>query len=168
MDPKSIEALYEYNRWANSRVLDAVSKLSTDEFTKDLGSGHASARDTLTHLLFAEWLYLRRWKGNSPKSAWSSQDFPTVGALKERWVEVEREQRDFLRALTDERLATLVRYINLQGEPFEYPLGVQMQHLVNHSTYHRGQIATLLRQLGAKPIATDLLVFYDEGGPSRP
>ncbi len=168
MDLKSIDVLYKYNRWANSRVLTASLKLTAEQFAKDLGSSHPSVRDTLTHILFGEWLYLQRWKGNSPRSRWNAGDFPTVGALKERWAEVEQELHDFVRTLTEERLGTVIRYTNLSGEPFEYILGVQMLHLVNHSTYHRGQIATLLRQLGAKPTATDLLVFYDEGGPSPP
>ncbi len=165
MNLKSIQALYEYDRWANARVFDAASKLSVEQFRKDLGSSYPSIRDTLTHVLSAEWLYLQRWKGTSPKSMWSAEDFASVGALKARWAVVEQEQRDFVQTLTEERLGTVIHYLNLKGESFGYPLWVQMLHLVNHSTYHRGQIATLLRQLGAKPLTTDLLVFYDEAGP---
>jgi uncharacterized damage-inducible protein DinB len=75
---------------------------------------------------------------------------------------VETEQRTFLEAVTDERLRTVVSYLNLQGQRWEYPLWRQMLHVVNHSTYHRGQLTTMLRQLGAQPAPTDLLVFDDE------
>ena len=79
-----------------------------------------------------------------------------------RWSEVEAEQRAFVESLTTERLLSPVRYVNLQGESWEYPLWRQMVHVVSHSGYHRGQLATLLRQLGAKPLPTDFLLFHDQ------
>jgi uncharacterized damage-inducible protein DinB len=93
-------------------------------------------------------------------------EFPSADAVRARWSEVESEQRSFLEAVTAERLLTVLRYVNLQGQTWQYPLWRQMVHVVNHSTYHRGQLATMLRQLGARPIPTDLLVFDDEGEPS--
>lgn len=76
---------------------------------------------------------------------------------------------DYNRWANDRVLATVERltvrriaYVNTKGERWEYPLGRLMQHVVNHSTYHRGQVTTLLRQLGVKPLATDLLVFHDQ------
>jgi uncharacterized damage-inducible protein DinB len=68
----------------------------------------------------------------------------------------------FIEAVTAERLTTVVAYVNLQGQTWRYPLWRQMYHVVNHSTYHRGQLTTMLRQLGAAPVATDFLVFHDE------
>jgi len=54
--------------------------------------------------------------------------------------------------------------VNTRGETWRYPLTHMMQHLVNHSSYHRGQVSLMLRQLGAEPTPTDLLVFFDAGG----
>jgi uncharacterized protein (DUF952 family) len=66
--------------------------------------------------------------------------------------------------LTDEALHQRIAYINLRGEPREYPLAHMMQHVVNHGSYHRGQIVSLLRQLGKKPPSTDLIIYMDEVG----
>jgi uncharacterized damage-inducible protein DinB len=146
----------------NTRIFDAVSSLSAAEFTKDLGSSHPSVGDTLLHIVWAEWIWLQRWKGVSPRVVFRATDFPNQEAVRARWGEVEVDQRAFLEAVTTERLLTVVGYVNLEGQSWRYPLWRQMYHVVNHSTYHRGQLTTMLRQLGARPIPTDLLVFDDE------
>lgn len=155
--------LYRYNTWANGRVIDAASRLSSDAFLKDLGNSFPSVRDTLSHIVGAEWVWLQRWQGSSPRALPSGWDLPTIGAVKARWVEVEREQAEYLRTLTEEALDTEISYINFKGQPFRYALWQQLAHVVNHSTYHRGQVTTMMRQLGAEPVATDLLVYYDSG-----
>ena len=162
IDPPTIQGLYRYNAWANSRVLDAVSGLDQEAFTRDLGSSYPSVRDTLLHLVSAEWIWLERWKGVSPKAMLHASDFPNFDAVSARWSAVEREQRSFVDAVTEEQLPAVVRYVNLKGEASQYPLWRQMAHVVNHSTYHRGQLTTMLRQLGARPVSTDLLMFDDD------
>lgn len=164
MELDRIKALYEYNRWANDRIFEAVSRLTPEEYTKDMQSSHRSVRDTFVHVISAEWIYLRRVRGTSPKALWSPLDFPTVSKLRDRWAELTREQMAFIANLTEEQLKERITYINLAGEPFTYPLWQIPQHVVNHSSYHRGQITTMLRQLGAKPEATDFLLFYDVQG----
>jgi uncharacterized damage-inducible protein DinB len=162
MDLETIRELYEYNRWANARSLQAASTVSPADFTKEVGGSFASLRGTLAHVYGAEWIWLERWRGTSPRKLPFALDFPDVETIRSRWQDVEREQREFLDALDPARLAEVVSYVNLKGESFAYPLGRMLQHVVNHSTYHRGQVATLLRQLGATPLSTDLLL-YDDG-----
>jgi uncharacterized damage-inducible protein DinB len=162
VDVAIIQELYRYNRWANDRMFEAVSSLTQAEFTKNLASSHPSVRDTLTHIVWAEWIWLQRWKGTSPQVVFDAQDFPDVRTLRVRWLEVEIEQRSFIETMTTESLLALVRYANLQGQPWRYPLWRQMYHVVNHSTYHRGQLTTMLRQLAARSVPTDFLVFQDE------
>ena len=77
-------------------------------------------------------------------------------------AEVERGQQAFLATLQPERLREVVPYVNLQGHTWRYPLWRQMVHVVNHSTYHRGQLTTMLRQVKAQVTTTDFLVFHDE------
>ena len=161
MNKKDIQLLYEYNRWANAQVLNVSSKLTEDQFTRDLSSSHRSVRDTLTHILAAEWVWLMRWRCVSPKALFNPADFPNLNSLRTRWAEIEREQTDFIGGVTDESLDRVIAYVNTKSEEWRYPLWQMMQHVVNHSTYHRGQVATLLRQLGAEPVPTDLLVFFD-------
>jgi len=162
MNPKDFQILYDYNRWANARVHDAVAKLTAEQYTRDLSNSFHSVRDTLTHILAAEWIWLKRWHGESPKALLDPADFPNLAALRARRTEVEREQTAFVNNLTDVLLNAPISYLNLKGETWTYPLWQMMQHLVNHSTYHRGQVTTMLRQLGAAPAATDFLLFFDE------
>jgi uncharacterized damage-inducible protein DinB len=162
MDLETLRELYGYNGWANARSLQAASMVSPADFTKEVGGSFASLRGTLAHMYGAEWIWLERWRGTSPRSLPFSLDFPDVETIRSRWRDVEREQKEFLGGLDQGRLAEVISYVNLKGEPFAYPLGRMLQHVVNHSTYHRGQVATLLRQLGATPLSTDLLLYDDE------
>ncbi len=164
MNAADIRSLYAYNRWANGRVIETISRLAPAQFLQTIPSSFPSVRDTLTHLVSAEWIWLERWKGVSPKAMLDPQGFPSFASLRKRWSEVERDQKTFVAALTDEALDRIVSYVNTKGERWEYPLAHTMQHLANHSTYHRGQLTTMLRQLDAQPAATDFLVFVDEGG----
>jgi len=168
IEVKTVHEVYRYNRWANARVFDAVSGLSEDQFVKDLGSSHPSVCDTLVHIVWAEWLWLQRWKGTSSQIVFQATDFQRPDALRTKWLEVEAEQRAFVESLTTERLLSIVQYINLQGQTWQYPLWRQMFHLVNHSSYHRGQLTTMLRQLEARPVTTDFLVYHDEVGAGIP
>jgi uncharacterized damage-inducible protein DinB len=159
-----VGALYRYNSWANEEVLTAVSRASPADFTRDLKSSHRSMRDTLTHLVWAEWIWLQRWKGTSPMEVFSPDDFPTVDSLADRFRAVAAERSGFLEGLTAEALSREIEYRNLKGETWRYPLWQQLHHVVNHSTYHRGQVITMLRQVGESAPATDFLVYYDQGG----
>ena len=161
MNAKDVRYLNDYNRWANARMLDAASRLSSEQFTRDLKSSHRSVRDTLAHTLAAEWIWLERWKGTSPKSLLNADGFPTIESLRARWAQVEKDYSEFFEGLTDDSLGAVIAYTNTRGERWEYPLGSMIQHLMNHSTYHRGQVTTMLRQLGADVTPVDLLVFMD-------
>ena len=162
MNQKDIVHLYDYNKWANARTLEAASKLTPEQFTEDLHSSHRSVRDTLAHILAAEWIWLERWNGVSPKALLDPTDFPTLEAIKTRLAEVESGYGQFISGLTDESLQTVVSYTNTRGEEWRYSLAHMMQHVANHSSYHRGQVTTMLRQLGADVIPVDLLNFEDE------
>ncbi|HJS57114.1 MAG TPA: DinB family protein [Vicinamibacteria bacterium] len=162
MDLATIRALYRYNSWANERTLDAVSRISLADLSRDMKSSHGSIRDTLTHVVWSEWIWLQRWKGVSPTARFSPTDYPTVESLREAFRAVDAERSTVLGQLTAERLLHIVEYTNLKGETWRYPLWQQLHHVVNHGTYHRGQVVTMLRQLGATPEATDLLVYYDQ------
>jgi len=159
---ETIRLLYDYTRWADGRMFDAVSKLSPDQWIKDLGSSLKSARDTVVHVVSAQWIWISRWKGEVPKGMWAATDFPTPAAIREKSEALAKDLAGFVAEQTEESLAKPLTYKNLKGDTFSYPLGQLMLHTVNHSTYHRGQVTTLLRQLGAQPISTDLVVYYGE------
>ena len=162
MTSDEVRTLYAYNTWANRRILNVCRPLDSPSLTRSLGNSFSSIRDTLLHVLWAEWLWLERWQCRSPKQAFAPGDFPDVGSLETRWSEIERGQQSFIDRLTDELLRERISYENMKNEKWEYTLAQMMQHVVNHSTYHRGQVTTMLRQLGANAVSTDLLLYVDE------
>lgn len=161
MEEDTLRELYEYNRWANERMLTAVSRLTPEQYIRDMHSSHPSVRDTCVHLISCEWLYLQRIGGVSPKALWGPEDYPTSAKLRDRWLELPPQQMAIFLNLTEERLKEPLTYINLAGKPFTYPLWQILRHVVNHSSYHRGQVTTMLRQLGKVPESTDFLLYYD-------
>ena len=163
----NIRLLYDYNRWAGRRTLTVAGTLASDDFLRPMGNSFSSVRDTLVHILGAEWIWLERWQGRSPKALLTPAAFPTVQSLKLRWETVERDQMQFIEALTPPCLGQELTYMNQKGQRCSYPLWQQLVHVVNHSSYHRGQVTTLLRQLGAEAVSTDFLVYFDEKSKSQ-
>ena len=162
MTPEEMYALYEYNAWANHRSLEAAASLTNEQFTKDMGSSFGSVRDTLAHICGAEWLWLERFQGRSPASLPDVTECGHVWSLRAKWAELEPRLLAFVVKLTKEDLHRVMEYKTLKFGAYRNPLWQSMQHVVNHGTYHRGQVTTLLRQLGATPILTDLMHYYRE------
>ena len=161
MNLKEIRTLYDYTAWANGRVFDAASALSDEQINRDLSTSHGSVKGTLTHIVAAEWIWLMRCQGASPKALLDPADFPNLNSLRAKLALVEHERKAYFDGLSDESLPDLVSYVNLVGQRWEYRLDQILQHVANHSSYHRGQVITLLRQLGATAVATDFLAFFD-------
>jgi len=170
MTKDDIRLLYEYDRWANDRVIQHVSALTPDQFRRDLGGAFRSVRDALVHIAAGEWVWLQYWKADPYGVSYVSdlqkrRDqlfapvlYPTIAAVEVKWRAVEREQIAFVESVTDEGLTKLLPF-----RTTHVSLAHLMQHVANHSTYHRGQIALMMRQLNAEPIATDFHVFLIEG-----
>jgi uncharacterized damage-inducible protein DinB len=169
MNKQDVQLLFEYDRWANARVLTSASALRAEQFTRDLGGSFRSVRDTLVHILGGQWIWLAYWKEppgdnvaltqlRSRRDGVIRPDlFPDVATLRLKWAELEREQANFVDSLTDESLAQLLPFRSAHVK-----LAHLIQHVVNHSTYHRGQVAVMMRQLGAEPVATDFHGFVVE------
>jgi uncharacterized damage-inducible protein DinB len=157
-----ISELYAYNRWANARTLEACASLSAGELEREVGGSFGTVLGTLTHLIGAEWAWLERWQGRSPRAL--PTGFAGLEDLRTRLAEVETGQKRVLETLTPARLAEEISYVNFAGATYTYALGDMLVHVVNHGTYHRGQVATLLRQLGKKPLSTDYLLYLDGKG----
>jgi len=155
-----IRDLYAFNRWANRRMRGVLAVLSEEEFRSDLKSSYPSIRDTLLHIVASEWVWVSRWQGTSPTgmpAAWNDYSRAQIDA---QWAEIEMAHARFVEPLTDDQLDRPVAYTNLRGETFTQPLWQLLRHVVNHSTYHRGQLTTMLRQLGHGAVATDLVLYF--------
>ena len=149
--------LLDYDRWATARLLAALAPLSPQELGRDLHSSHGGVLGTLAHLYAADVIWMARLRGAaSPGFA----DVPFPGSLTElesAWQGVQAERRLLVEGLEAQ---TVLRYANLKGEPQRSSMGEMVRHVVNHASYHRGQVVTLLRQLGHAAPNTDLIAFY--------
>jgi uncharacterized damage-inducible protein DinB len=160
MNVQDIRYLFDYTHWANHLILDAVEAISVEEQMRDHGFSFQSMHGTLVHMLFAEWAWLNRWQGNSPSAPLRAEDFPDLASIRNYWQQIEAQYADFLDSLTEEALQANLTYKDIAGNTHHNPLGLLMQHVVNHATLHRGQIVAMIRQLGIKPPATDFLFFF--------
>jgi len=166
MTRNDVLTLIDYHYWARDRLLDAVGSLSPEQFTKDLGNSFGSVRDTLAHIHAAEWIWLARWQGESPTSLPPADRFPDLASVRAGWREHEATLRAFFEGVDEAGLGRVVQYRMNNGMTGASPLWQMLQHVVNHATYHRGQVTTLLRQLGATPPKSqDLIAFYRERHP---
>jgi len=160
--PEEFRTLYDYNSWANHRSVDSCAALTADQFVKNLGSSFGSVRDTLAHIMHGEWVWLERFEGRSPSTFPAADPYGNLDSLRARWAEIERNLLAFVAGLKQADIDRVFEYKTINYGVYKNPMGQSLQHLVNHGTYHRGQIATMLRQLGVKPTATDLIHFYRE------
>jgi uncharacterized damage-inducible protein DinB len=161
VDLETLRKLFTFNRWANRKTLDSVAVLTAEEYVQPAGGSFGSVHGTLVHLYGADWVWLERFHGRSPRSLPAGESFSTLEELQRKWSAVEAGHEAFLASLTPDRLLEEFSYVNFAGEGMTYPYGEALLHLANHGTYHRGQIATLLRQLGKKAISTDYLRWID-------
>lgn len=162
MNVEDVRTLYDYNTWANHRILDASASVAPEQFTRDLGSSFHSLRDTLAHIYGAEWVWLERWHGRTPTGLPSSADFPDFETTQRRLTDIDRNLVDYVASLNAGDLQRIHEIKTTAGVPYAQPLWQMLQHVANHSTYHRGQVTTMLRQLGAKAVGTDMILFYRE------
>jgi uncharacterized damage-inducible protein DinB len=154
-----IQRLYDYNRWANERVLESLQPIGQEVFTRNKQASHGSIRGIVAHIAGAEWIWLERWKGSSPVSLLSESEFETVEIAAQRLRKIDHDLKQFTTRLTQEDLDGSRGYKTTEGKAYSNVLSDMLLHLANHSSYHRGQIATLLRQSGAVPQSTDFILF---------
>jgi len=157
-----LRLLFQYNQWADRRMVEACSALTNEQFTRDLGSSFRSVRDTLVHLYGAEWVWNERIEGRSPTSLVAGTGFPDLASVRTKLEEMDNFYIEYVSRLTPQDLERVIHYKSFAGDEFSNPLWQTLHQLTNHASYHRGQIITLLRQLGAKPVTTDLIAYYRE------
>lgn len=155
MNVADVRDLFDYNYWANGRVLDAALSLSAERFADPATVTTRSLRGTLVHQLDVEWSWRLRWQGLGEGPEMAAADFPTAAALAERWRADEREMRAYLDRLRDDDLA---RPVALGGGP-PLPLWQFLVHVVNHGTQQRGDAAVLLTRHGRSPGNLDFADF---------
>ncbi|CAN5840049.1 DinB family protein [soil metagenome] len=163
MQKSDIQLLFDYNYWANHRVLTAAAKVSQADFLAPTNQSWGSLHGTLLHVLGAEWVWRARFQEKiSPRTLLAEQDFPSLAAIKDRWQTEEQLMRVYLDSLNDEQLNQPIAYESLSGKPYTTVLWHILAHTVNHGTQHRAQCAVILTDLGASPGDLDLIVYLRE------
>jgi uncharacterized damage-inducible protein DinB len=158
VNTQAIRELYDYNYWANDRILDAAAGVPEEIFIST-SLGYARLRETLVHTLSAECIWRRRWQGQWPKVVLDASKFPTLEALRTLWDAERGQMYAFLDTLDDDRLGRAVEYTTTEGQHYANTLWHLMAHLVNHGTQHRSEVAMLLTELGRSPGDIDLITF---------
>lgn len=159
MNKQDIQLLYQYNQWANAKIMNAASNLTVEQFLAPAKFPYGGIRSTLTHALFAEWIWRNRWQGISPTTRIKPEEFDTFESLKTRWLQEEIELMKFVDELTDETLNSVFQYSSTEGVKYENILWESMAHVVNHGTQHRSEVAQMLTNFNLSPGDIDMILF---------
>ena len=156
-------ALFRYNAWANSRVLDAAERLREEVLREPAGLSNGSIFGALVHVFGAERVWrLRCQEGVSLDALPDSSAYPALADLRREWAAEEQGFRAFLEELDDAALERDLEYRNTSGAPQRMPLWQVLTHVVNHGTQFRGEVAVALSQRGASPGDLDFIAFARE------
>ena len=162
MTLQDIKRLHAFNAWATNRIFDALAALPAEDFTRDMKASHASIHGTLTHMVGAEKMWLSRLAGNADKAMIKPADVPTLADVKKTWEATGFNLAKFLGTMTDRKLQETFSMTTATGQQLTQAYGDALQHMVDHSTYHRAQVVTLLRQMGHTPPSTTMIGFFRE------
>jgi uncharacterized damage-inducible protein DinB len=157
---EELRTLFEYDSWANERTCNACEALTPEEFLRDMKSSFPSVRDTLGHLMGAQFIWLERFRDRSPSGLPPVDKYQDLTSLRGAWAVIRLDLLEYIHGLSESDVEHPFEYRNFRGDLFRDSPGPVLQHLANHGSYHRGQVTTLLRQLGAKPVGTDLIAFH--------
>lgn len=158
-----LRLLIDYNYWARDRLLDAMATITPDQFIRPMGNSFSSVCDTVEHICAAERIWIARLRGEKPRGFEAPHRLTDFDAARKEWVELEGEMHEQLGKLGPQAVERVIEYQDLRGNHQSDVLWQMLQHMVNHGSYHRGQITTMLRQLdAAPPKSMDLIAFYRE------
>jgi uncharacterized damage-inducible protein DinB len=152
--------LYDYNYWANRRYLRVADGLPDELLFQNHSHSWGSVHGILLHILNAEWIWLKRWQGESPRSFPSVEEFPTVTDLSIRWDEVAKEMRSFVAAQTQESLQREVAYVSTTGVSYKLIQWQMMAHVANHGAHHRGELAAIYATMGVSHPEDDWVHYF--------
>lgn len=144
--------LYAYHRWANRRLFEHASSLGEELASRDVGKqfSYTTVRRMFGHLYGADWIWLARWKGMATTTV-PGDEFKTLASIRAPWDELEREQRSFVEGLAPADLERVIEYRNQEGRPLRAQLFPLLQHVANHATHHRSEIATMITMIKGSP-----------------
>jgi uncharacterized damage-inducible protein DinB len=170
MQIDEIRLMYDYNNWANRRILDAAGRVTPEQYAAPASKmfGRGGLRGTLVHMLDNEWQWRITCQGyyNQPlkdeeyeATILTEDQFPTLAALEERWKAERREMQAYLDTLTNAMLNGPIRYVIERGVVREWVLWQILYSSVDHATQHRSEVAALLTGYGQSPGDIDFTLY---------
>lgn len=157
-----LQHVYDYHYWANGKLFAVIEQLAPEQFTQSVAGSYGSVRNTLVHIVSAEWGWMDRCGGPPRGDRLNADDYPTFESVHDTWRRVESDMREFLGNLTDGDLARRITFSLGGGPAHTVPMVDLLTHNITHAAHHRGQTALLLRTLGVAPGNFDYLVFAIE------
>jgi uncharacterized damage-inducible protein DinB len=151
----------QYNVWANKLMIDVLVKLEDGAAEQELVSSFPSLLKTVTHTWSAESIWLQRLL-LVEHPVWQEGDFNgTIGDACKEWQAASAGLIQFVEKQYDDKaLQHVLQFYDRQKNSHKMPVYQVLQHVFNHSTYHRGQLVTMLRQVGQTKIpGTDFITF---------
>ena len=164
MDADYFRLMFEYNKWANDRLLAKAAELSDEDFVKPMGLSMQSVRGVLAHQMGFETNWLARISGEPPAMSVNQDDYPNAAAMASKWGSVDEKFQAYLKGLTDEAANSTFSYKNPRGEEMSQNRGLMLTHVFNHGMQFRSEAGVALSQLGHSPGDIDLPVFLRESG----
>ena len=149
----------DYHAWATGKTLDAVAPLTHENLHRDMKNSFRSIWDTLVHIYQADSIWYSRHQGNATGTLAMFPADPTLDGLRVQWADVQARLRKYAEELPDADFERVINYRLLSGAEWASPVYENLLHVVNHGTYHRGQIVTMLRQQDAKGVTTDFIAY---------
>ncbi|HEY5983639.1 MAG TPA: DinB family protein [Anaerolineales bacterium] len=163
-----IRNMYDYTYWANHRYFAVAETLTEEQLHRKQGQSWDSVHAVLVHMMSSETVWLGRWNGEAPSGHLDPAEYPTLGVLKARWEEVEREMRAFIDGQTETSLQSEITYRNFAGQTYHVPLWQMLMHVPNHETHHRGELAAMFAMLQvAHPEEEAIQYFLDLSGQKK-
>jgi uncharacterized damage-inducible protein DinB len=167
---ENMQLMASYNQWMNQAIYKAVGELSYADLVEDKGAFFGSVLGTLNHNLAADIIWLKRFADHFTElsslnlvralerpAALNTQLFDNLLSLQNKRIELDKLIISMMDEITDEMLASALVYKNMKGVDHSQRFGFTLQHFFNHQTHHRGQLTTLLSQLGIDVGVTDLI-----------
>ena len=152
-----------FNLWANERICSVVDKLTDDQMMQEIPSSFSSIQKTLLHIWDAQLIWINRIEGVSLREFPSKNFSGTKKDVIDGLLSTSQKLKDLANSNDEEALTSIKKYATLKGGIVTSALYQVFAHVCNHGTYHRGQLVTMLRQVGVTEIpSTDLIYFYRE------
>src|SRR4051812_49318180 len=150
----------QFHRWANQRTVEAARALSSEALHKDHGTSFKSIFGTLVHIYQADSAWFGRIHGDPDSQTSTYPPKGDLAGLSSDWFALLDRAVDWSAKLSEAEWNNVISYKDSRGNSHQTALLPIIMHVVNHGSYHRGQVSQLLRQSGATPPNTDLINFY--------